>query len=79
MLVTRLLSVTENLLFIIFLEVAESGQKEYVEQFKDETIEMDDFSLRIKNLPKDIHYGNEPEFLKAYLHEHFEAIVKDQK
>ena len=40
---------------------------------------MDDFSLRIKNLPKDDDYGREPEFLKAYLHEHFEAIVKDQK
>lgn len=63
--------------FLIFLEVAENGQKDYVEQFKDETIEMDDFSLRVKNLPKDSYYGGEPDHLKAYLHEHFEAIVKD--
>jgi hypothetical protein len=64
--------------FLIFLEVAENGQKDYVTKFKDQTIEMDDFSIRVKNLPKDAHFGGEPDHLKAYLMEHFEGIIKDQ-
>jgi hypothetical protein len=63
--------------FLLFLEVAENGQNDFVTKFKDDTIEMDDFSIRVKHLPKDSLYGNEPNHLKAYLMEHFEAIIKD--
>jgi len=61
--------------FLIFIEIAENGQKQYVTKFKDQTIEMDDFSIRVKNLPKDEEFGNNPEHLKAYLIKHFEEII----
>jgi len=36
---------------------------------------MDDFSIRVKNLPKDEAYGGNSEHLKAYLIKHFEEII----
>ena len=63
---------------LVFVTVVEWGQKRYVTKFKDQTIEMDDFTIRIQNLPKNKLYGGNPEFLKAYLTNHFETLIKDQ-
>lgn len=41
-------------LFLIFISIVETSQKNFVKKFKDQTIEMTDFSIRVKNLPKDI-------------------------
>jgi hypothetical protein len=38
-------------LFLIFIEGLEHSQKAYVSKFKDQTIEMTDFAIRVKNLP----------------------------
>ena len=38
---------------------------------------MTDFAIRIKNLPNDAMFGGNPENLKGYLKEHFEALIKD--
>jgi hypothetical protein len=39
---------------------------------------MDDFTVRIKNLPKDHMYGGDPNHLKAYLMSHFEKVIKNE-
>ena len=39
---------------------------------------MDDFTIRVSNLPKDNQYGGDPETLKAFLHEHFEEVIRKQ-
>jgi len=39
--------------------------------FKDNSIEMDDFTIRFKGLPNDTKYAGNHEALKAYLHCHF--------
>ena len=39
---------------------------------------MDDFTIRVKNLPKDHMFGGNSEYLKAYLIKHFETIISDE-
>ena len=46
--------------------------------FKDNSIEMDDFTLRFKGLPNDIKYAGNLEALKAYLYNHFQQVIKNQ-
>jgi hypothetical protein len=65
------------ILFLIYIEILEFSQKSYVDEFKDQTIEMTDFTIRVKNLPEDIDYGGDTEDLKAYLMEHFGKIIRD--
>ena len=65
--------------FLIFIQVIESSQKAYAKKFKDQTIEMDDFTLRIKNLPVDTDYANDQHQLRGYLMHHFEKVIADQK
>ena len=64
--------------FIIFIQIMESAQEKITHKFKDQTIEMTDFTVRVKNLPEDIKYGGNIDHLRAYLIHHFERIIKDQ-
>ena len=64
------------LIFIIAIHRIKKDQKDYIESFKKSTVEMDDFTLRVENLPNDAQFGS-PGNLKAFLHAHFESIVKD--
>ena len=60
-----------------FVYCLSKRQKQYVEQFKDQTIEMTDFSMSISNLPLDDRYGDNEEVLRAYLTSHYEEVLKD--
>lgn len=41
------------ILFMWFIWTLEKAQNDYIQQFKDQTIEMDDFTIIVKRLPKD--------------------------
>ena len=64
--------------FLAFIHFLEKSQRNYIDKFKNQTIEMDDFALRIKNLPVDASFRNNPEALKCHLIQHFEKVIKDQ-
>lgn len=72
--VVDIIVVITMVLFVYFLE---KSQKRYIEQFKDQTIEMTDFAVSIKNLPPDYMWNHDEHVLKAYLRAHFEAVIKD--
>ena len=55
----------------VFAHVLSQRQMDYVEEFRRRTIQMSDFSLRVKNLPNDEEYGGEDRILKAHLWGHF--------
>jgi hypothetical protein len=57
--------------FCIFIKIVELAQKNYVKKFKDQTIEMTDFTMRVKHMPFDKEFGGNPEHLKSYLIQHF--------
>lgn len=56
---------------VVFAVVLEKSQKEYVKTFKNQTIEMTDFTIMVRRLPFDKEYGGNPEHLKIYLIAHF--------
>lgn len=56
-----------GIFFVIFIKFMEVSQKRYVAKYKEEAIEMDDFTVRVQNLPNNHMYANDPEILKAYL------------
>lgn len=39
---------------------------------------MSDFAVRVKNLPKDRTYGNNPEILKAELWNYFQDLLSER-
>jgi hypothetical protein len=53
--------------FLVFIQILEGAQNKYVQLFKDQTIEMTDFSVRVKHMPFDKEFGGNPEHLKSYL------------
>ena len=61
----------------IFVYCLSNRQKKYVDEFKDTTIEMTDFSMSVDNLPLDDQYGDKEEVLKAYLTNHYEEVLRD--
>lgn len=40
---------------------------------------MDDFAIRVKNLPRDTEYGEKEDILKAYLWSHFTDLLKNDE
>ena len=62
--------------FTLFIILLEKSQKQYITQFKDQSIEMTDFAIAIDNLPQDYMYGGKEEVLRAYLTAHFESVLK---
>jgi len=64
--------------FLTFTNILEKSQKTYVKSFKDDTIEMTDFTIRVKPMPHDAKYGDTDATLRAFLMAHFEAIIKDE-
>lgn len=42
------------------------------------TIEMIDFTIRVKNLPHHTVYGDKDDVLRALMTAHFEDIIKDE-
>ena len=64
--------------FFVFIYCLSSTQKTYVNMFRDQTIEMTDFSISISNLPLDDMYEDKEEVLRAYLTHHYEGVLKDR-
>tara|TARA_B110000285_G_C14991727_1_gene546692 strand:- start:779 stop:1084 length:306 start_codon:yes stop_codon:yes gene_type:complete len=65
--------ITALILFTYFLE---NGQNNYVEMYNEFTLEMSDFSLKIKGLPDERHYSDNnikfrDEALRALVISHF--------
>lgn len=54
-------------ILMAFIFVIDARQKEFIKLFKQKTIEMNDFTVRVKNLPSDGEYGAKEHILKAYL------------
>ena len=64
---------------ILFIKCLKKSQKYYLEKFKAQTIELDDFTIEMKNLPFDYEYGYDEDALKACLYSHFEDLIKREK
>lgn len=57
-----IVAVISMLLFVCILDMR---QEEFINAFKESTIQMDDYSLKIKNFPNDEEFLNEEYLLKA--------------
>lgn len=64
--------------FLIFIWIMEDSQEAYAHQFKEESIEMNDFSIRVKGMPLDHQYGNHENNLRAFLTHHLEGVIRDE-
>lgn len=64
--------------FLIFIWFMEESQEAYAQQFKEESIEMNDFSIRVKGMPLDHQYGNDENNLRAFLTHHLEGVIRDE-
>ena len=64
---------------MVFIKVLKRSQKLYLEKFKAQTIELDDFTLEMENLPNDHEYGYDDNVLKACLIKHFEELIKREQ
>ena len=62
-------------LIICFIYVLDLRQREYIKQYKDQTMEMSDYTVRVKNLPNDFEYDGREEILQAHLWRHFATIL----
>ena len=62
-------------LIICFINVLDLRQKQFIEQYKNQTMEMSDYTIRVKNLPNDIEYDGREEILQAHLWSHFTSIL----
>ena len=51
-------------------------QKNFIDKYRQKTISMRDFTIRVSNLPADYAYGFNEDILKAHLMIHFENQVK---
>ena len=63
----------------VFAYILEQRQMDYVDEFRRRTIQMSDFSLRVKNLPNDEEYGDNEHILKAHLWDHFQQLLAREK
>ena len=57
--------------FQMFTYAMEQGQENYVNQFRDDTLEITDFAIRVKNVPHNMSYGDSDINLQGYLMTHF--------
>ena len=63
-------------MIIAFIYILDNRQNEFIKQYNKQTIEMSDYTIRVKGLPADSAYGDKPEILRAQLWTHFEKILK---
>ena len=61
--------------FYFFLEVLWTRSNEYIDEFNLQAVKMSDFTIRVKNLPPDMTYGDNESFLRAWLWEHFSKVL----
>jgi hypothetical protein len=69
----------EIFVFVIgwaFLVRLEASIRTYVKNFKDQTIEMDDFALVFEQCPKDSEFDGKDDTLRMVLNTHFEKALE---
>lgn len=59
------------ILIIIFAETLGSSQEDYAKAFNMQTIEMTDYTIRVKNLPHHEKYFDKDDVLRAVITHHF--------
>jgi len=64
--------------FLYFIYFIEIKQIEFCEEFKDQSIEMDDFTVELTAIPNDKFFSGNLHILRAYLWEYVEEIMEDQ-
>ena len=61
--------------FMIFIEVLSFQQTHFSKEFAEQTIEMNDFSVRIENMPEFGYYRGDETVLKMKLWCHINYVV----
>lgn len=79
--VSALVIVSLNMLiviiFVYFIFVLDRKQHDFAEVYKDYSIQMDDFTVMVNNLPGKKSYTHQSEeILRMQLWEHFDKILK---
>lgn len=65
-------------IFIFFTFFLESRQREYAENFEQQTITMSDFTLELANLPRDGFFNGKEQVLRTVLWDQLEQVMDDQ-
>jgi hypothetical protein len=65
-------------IFIFFTFFLESRQREYAENFEQQTITMNDFTLELTNLPRDGFFNGKEQVLRTVLWDQLEQVMDDQ-
>lgn len=63
---------------IIFMNLLSETQEDYVEIFDQATVQITDFTVRVKNMPHHKCYGDDDDVLRAAIITHFEELIKDE-
>ena len=71
-----MIDILAMIMIIAFIFILDSRQNEFIKQYNKQTIEMSDYTIRVKGLPADSEYGDKPDILRAQLWTHFERILK---
>lgn len=66
---------------LIFIKVIKLRQMEFISQYKQQTITMPDFAIKVKHLPNDMEFNDREPVLTTLLWEHFQTVLvkEDQK
>jgi len=65
-------------IFIFFTFFLEKRQREYANNFEEQTITMSDFTLELANLPRDGYFNGKEQVLRTMLWDHLEHVMDDQ-
>ena len=63
---------------MVFIRCLKKSQKIYLEKFKAQTIELDDFTIEMQNLPFDYEYDYDEDALKACIYGHFKQLILNE-
>jgi len=66
------------IIFLLFTNLLEKSQRNYVRKFYNDTLELTDFTIRVRPMPHDAKYGDSESVLRAFLTTHFREIIKDK-
>ena len=66
------------LCYMIFIEFLDFQQNHFLEEFADQTIEMNDFSVRIENMPGFEYHRGDETTLKMKLWCHINFVIQKQ-
>lgn len=64
---------------LIFVSCLSRKQNQFIKAFKEQTLYMEDFAIKIKNLPFDYQFDNKEDILKARLWDHLENVLNQSE